>query len=254
MTAIGELSTPERHTYSRAPIVEALIDVRVRLPQTAHIEKLRTVTASMTSKYPKVKAQLQANVSVGIGNQPIFSGTQTQTGWQFISEDEKEAFTARLDGFSYSCQAPYPGWQHFREEAAQLGATYINVTGALDVTRIAVRYINRVVIPLPIADYREYLLTAPEIAPGLSQELQHFVMQLQIPQDDIPDCMLVLNEGSLPSTEPDVAPVLLDIDLFRILSVPASSDEVWSTLEMLHERKNKIFEASITDKARALFR
>jgi uncharacterized protein (TIGR04255 family) len=51
-----------------------------------------------------------------------------------------------------------------------------------------------------------------------------------------------------------VVSVVLDIDVFRAIDVPSSEDEIWSLMEHLRTIKNQLFEASITDKARELFR
>ena len=51
--------------------------------------------------------------------------------------------------------------------------------------RLALRYINRIEIPLPIRDFKDYLLTIPEIAPGLPQALSNFIMRLVIPNPEM---------------------------------------------------------------------
>jgi uncharacterized protein (TIGR04255 family) len=48
------------------------------------------------------------------------------------------------------------------------------------VTRIAVRYVNRIEIPAGV-DFKEYILTGPEIAHGIPQTLDNFFMRLEIP-------------------------------------------------------------------------
>jgi uncharacterized protein (TIGR04255 family) len=78
-------------------------------------------------------------------------------------------------------------------------------------------------------------------------------MQLQIPQDDI-DAMLVLNEAFEPQQDPDIVSVILDIDLFRDVHLPGDEEELWALFEQLRERKNEVFEASITDRTRELIK
>ncbi|MFN5625028.1 MAG: TIGR04255 family protein, partial [Planctomyces sp.] len=47
--------------------------------------------------------------------------------------------------------------------------------------------------------------------------------------------------------------VVLDIDLFQDHALPNDEAELWKCFEALHDRKNEIFEACITDAARELF-
>ncbi len=77
-------------------------------------------------------------------------------------------------------------------------------------------------------------------------------MQLQMKQSDL-DALLVVNETLAPQTEPTRLPVVFDIDVAREHVWPVDSVEVWDFLDKLRDRKNEVFEASITDDARKLF-
>jgi uncharacterized protein (TIGR04255 family) len=52
------------------------------------------------------------------------------------------------------------------------------------ITRLVVRYINKIDIPLPVGDLKEYLRTFPEVSSDLPQGLSGYFLQLQIPQED----------------------------------------------------------------------
>ena len=64
--------------------------------------------------------------------------------------------------------------------------------------------------------------------------------------------MLLLNETVVPPAKPNVVSVVLDIDVFRTKDVPRNDSDRWTFFEMLHTRKNDVFEASITDATREL--
>ena len=149
---------------------------------------------------------------------------------------------------------PYGRWEPFSKEARLLWNQFIGVAEPERVTRIAVRYINRLEIPLPIDDFADYLRVGPQVSSDLPQALSSFVVQLRIPQPEMDNCMLVLNEGILPSTQPDRMAVLLDIDVFKEAALPADSPEVWDIVETLRDCKNRTFEACITDRTRELIR
>ena len=163
----------------------------------------------------------------------------------------------RPGGFTFSRLAPYQSWEPFRDEARRLWEITRTVVKPGTYTRVALRYVNRLELPLPFSDFKEYLLTVPEVAPTLPQALSTFFMQLQIPQVDI-QAMLILNQQLLPQvlqgTQPVVAPVLLDIDLFKEIDLPQNEEGMWNLLETLHFKKNATFEGCITDKTRALIR
>lgn len=122
----------------------------------------------------------------------------------------------------------------------------------MKVIRLAVRYINRIDLPLPVHDLKDYLRTVPEVSPDLPQGLAGYFMQVAIPQEDIKSTVL-LNETIVPPAKPDVVSVVLDIDIFRTEDLPSEEEPMWGLFEELRIRKNSVFEACITDRTRELF-
>lgn len=244
-----------RH-YKKAPILEALIDVQVVLPEHIGIDQLVPLIYQAQNDYPKLHHNMVGHVS--FNSTSMASTTEAEhTGYRFERQDERQSFTAKLDGFAFSRLRPYDRWESFREEAQRLWKLYSSVASPQVVTRIAVRYINRIDIPLPFEDFGQFLLTLPDVSKKLPQQgLSSFLMQLQIPQPDI-GAMLIINEGLVPPTGGDTqdtstVAVVLDIDLFQEGAVEPSEDTLWEHLEVLHTRKNEVFEACITDRTREL--
>ena len=134
----------------------------------------------------------------------------------------------------------------------RLWKLYRQAVNPLKVTRVAVRYINKIDIPVPTIDYKDYFLTTPEVSPGLPQMLSGFFMQLQFPQEDFGG-LLILNETALSSNQPDTNSVVLDLDVFKAGLELTSDEDIWVLLNTLRNRKNQFFEGCITDKTRALF-
>jgi len=238
--------------YKRAPINEAIIDIRVELDDRMSLAALAEVRAGQEAAYPRVGRRGYVHWKVSAAPEVEPTSNDPQTGYVFSSEDERQIFQARLDGFSFSRLAPYDRWERFRDEARRLWTRYRVVAAPRAITRVAVRYINRLDLPLPIKDLKDFLRTVPEVSPDLPQALSACFMQLQIPQDDIKG-MLILNEAIIPPPRPEVVSVLLDIDLFRDVDVPGDEEALWALFEELHVRKNDVFEASITDRTRELF-
>jgi uncharacterized protein (TIGR04255 family) len=149
--------------------------------------------------------------------------------------------------------APYESWESFRDEARRLWDIYYRVARPRKVVRVAVRYINRLDLPLPVLEMKDYLRTSPEVSPDLPQRLAGFFMQLIIPQEDI-KATLPLRETTGEPPAPDVASVILDVDVFRTDDLPSDEDGVWGVVEDLGRRSRQVFEACITEKTRELFR
>ena len=242
----------QRH-YPKAPITEAIIDLRVELTDGVTVGDLESVHVGQESAYPTKRNITRAVLQGQIGDQGAAAAASSKPiGFLFTSQDEKQVFQVRLDGFTMSRLAPYERWEPFRDEAHRLWDVYRSVANPKKVVRLAVRYVNRLNLPLPFGDFKEYLKTVPEVSPELPQGLAGFFMQLAIPQEDIKSVAL-LNEAIIEPTVPNTVSVVLDIDVFRTDDLPYGEDGVWAFFETLRDRKNEVFEACITDRARELF-
>jgi uncharacterized protein (TIGR04255 family) len=237
--------------YSRAPITEALINIQAQLPQEVKLDVLAQVYSIIQTEYPKREEVLMVQGQMIVGDSVGATASQSQIGYVVFSNDQKQILQVRLDGFSFSRLAPYDCWEKFRDEAKKLWNIYQSLVHPEAIVRLAVRYINRLDIPLPIGDLKEYLRTFPEVSLDLPQGLSGYFMQLQIPQEDL-GAMLVLNQAIVPSQTPDCISVLLDLDLFREKGIQSDEIGLWDILEQMHERKNKAFEACITERTREL--
>ncbi|MFN0169337.1 MAG: TIGR04255 family protein [Bryobacteraceae bacterium] len=139
-----------------------------------------------------------------------------------------------------------------RDEGRRLWEIYSRVVGPRRITRVAVRYINQIDIPLRAIDYKDYFRTTPEVSPVLPQGISGFFMQLQFPQADFGG-VLILTQTAIPPPSEDMNSVILDLDVFKESTELASDSEVWGLIETLRNRKNEFFEGCLTDKARELF-
>ena len=155
--------------------------------------------------------------------------------------------------FTFSRLSPYERWDKFREEAKRLWDIYRSVFKPTMLRRLAVRYINRIDIPLKdrSVDLKHFLRTFPEVSPAMTQDITNCFMQLELPQDDL-GAVLQLTEAVIPPVKPDTLSVVLDIDLYREQDTPCDEKEIWEFFERLRTRKNEIFEACITDRTRKL--
>jgi uncharacterized protein (TIGR04255 family) len=82
--------------------------------------------------------------------------------------------------------------------------------------------------------------------------MSSFFVQLQMPQHDL-GSIAIINQARLPESAPGKTSFMLDFDIFRESNWPISeADAIWQLLNNFRERKNEMFEASLTDQARDL--
>jgi len=254
---------PERIHYPRAPITEAIIDFVVTPRHSFSVEDLALIRDVVADSYPIQEDEYIYSQQVSVpkpGAPAEYDSAPQHTGYRFTSPDKRQIFYARVNGFAFAVRAPYDRWETFRDEAHRLWDLYRSFTEAESVMRAAVRYINRIDIPeTPVARLEDYLRTYPEVSKDLPYEglMSNFFLQVQLWQEDL-GCMLIVNES--PTVPPDhgIISILLDFDFFREQFEepwPADEDEaIWGFLEQLHDRRNEVFEASITERTRRLIR
>jgi len=243
----------QRH-LSNAPIIEAIIDFRTKLPAAFEVTRFSSLKEMLGESYPKMEEQRAFETGV------TFKGKQLQQiledkglrGYFFKSHDGKNVVQFRLDGFTFSRLKPYTNWQDVLAEAKRLWKYYVDAASPDLVTRIAVRCINQLNIPLPVDDFARYLTAPPNIPRDLPQDISHFLTRVTICDRRL-DIMAHIIQALEKSSEPDRVSIILDIDVFKHKESGFEELEVWENLDKLRGLKNRIFFDSITEETARLF-
>ncbi len=245
----------EYSLLKNAPITEALIDIRIKIKEDFDVELLSSLHDAIPGQYPekKTRHKWEAHGELKKGEAPISSGTETVDGFIFSSTDKKQIFQARIDGFTFNRLKPYDRWETFRDEAFRLWQLYRDLVSP-EIVRVALRFINKIDIPLfpqPLRDFNEYLTAAPIVPEALPQGVSSFLTRVVI-HDPETDAAAIITQAFEQIVDPKFLPIILDIDVFRQKEL-IGEEEVWHMLEKLRHFKNKVFFASITEKAKELF-
>jgi len=241
--------------FPNPPITEAIIDIRVGLPKESTLDQLAVFQEDIKTSFPTRKERYSGAFQIKTGAAPEVVTTSNRVdGFHFLSQDGKKIVQARMDGFTFNKLKPYSDWETFSGEAEYLWRHYLVIAKPVNVVRLALRYINRIELPLPFADFRDYVLTIPEIAPGVPSSLSGFFMQLSIPNPEIDAQANVIETIEKRVPDKGTAPFILDIDVFRNVALESSSPQIWEILNQLRHFKNQIFLNSLTRKAKELFK
>ncbi|PIP08917.1 MAG: TIGR04255 family protein [Syntrophobacterales bacterium CG_4_8_14_3_um_filter_49_14] len=242
--------------FPNAPIVEAVLDIRVELPKDVTLDTLEMFYDKIKVRYPE--KQHRTELSAGIRLDPQGASFEkpeaSQTGYLFRSQVEKKVVQSRLNGFSFNKLKPYSDWNTFRSEGRELWDIYRKIVKPLKITRIELRYINRIEMPLPLKDFKEYILTVPEVAPELPQALAHFFMRLVIPKPDTGAVAVINQTMEIPEGGGQRLPFIFDIDVFKETSYSGDEENMWKEFDELRDFKNEVFFKSITEQAKELFK
>jgi uncharacterized protein (TIGR04255 family) len=241
-----------------APIKEAILDIQATLPATIGLKQLEQMHDAIRDGYPKKKARKRVEGSLDLDSGEFRPSPAKVDGYLFLSEDERQIVQARLDGFTVNKLKPYATWEALVAEAKTMWSRYVDAAHPEVIKRISLRYVNRLELPFPITDLKQYVGTCPDIAPGIPQAVSGFFMRLQIPYPNLEGVVVIITETVEPveaAPSGEVLPFIFDIDVLR--HGPLSPTEVallWDRFTELRDVKNEIFFNTITPSSEALFR
>lgn len=240
---------------TKAPIVEAIFDIQTVADPGMASERLASIAPPSSDEYPivqvreSIRSDLRFNPD---GSVDASNSHRGRDGRLFRSRDGRQAVQFNLNGFSFNRLKPYDTWDSFFATAWMHWERYRDAARPASVSRVGVRYINRLPLPLPFNDFKDYVRTTPEIAPDLPQALASFLMRLVIP-DEAHEALVVLTE-TFEAQDNGVLPFILDIDVFRAGVWVPDDPALPGVFEMLREVKNNFFFNSLTERAKELFR
>lgn len=241
-----------RH-LKNAPIVEAIIDFRVKLPPDFDPNLFSSLKENLSDKYSKIeKGKMIVGSIIISGDKPIIEPPTDKglQGYRFTSKDKREVAQFRIDGFTFSRLSPYTNWEEVLNEAKRLWQLYYLKAKPQVVDKISVHYINRLNLPLLIEDFEEYLTASPTLPKTLPQLLSDFLIRLVVHENDL---VARIIQTRIDSPKKDHMGVIMDIDTFKQNTGGIDDNDIWPTFDRLHELKNRIFFELITEKTVRLF-
>jgi uncharacterized protein (TIGR04255 family) len=242
-------------TLAKAPITEALVDIRVELSPDFQLADLDPFVVATRGRFTDVKKRFSWQARIDFNADEFQVEPQkgkTPDGLMLSAPAENLVAQARLDGFTVSKLKPYDRWATLRPVAQELWDLYRAIAKPLKATRIAIRTINRIELPIPIGELKEYILTVPDVAPGVPQALETFFMRLVIPS--AAGTAIVTETIDQAAQHPESIPLIFDIDVFRKVDLDPSDPQIWAGLDELRAYKNTIFFRSLTEKTLELFK
>jgi uncharacterized protein (TIGR04255 family) len=239
----------ERHLES-APITEAIIDFRVKLPREFAVEQFDQLKDKLLDRYPQVTHQRRSSVEIRMGQPRTVQPSDVLTGLLFTSEDGLNIAQFRMDGFTFNRLRPYTKWERVFEEALDNWMVYVETARPEFITRIATRYINHLALPVP-RDFSEYLVAAVSVPPGIHGRPSGFLTRMKL--EDVDGNISATITQALDQGKPGEIIVRLDIDVYRNEEIEVDDPSIPSYFSSLRNVKNQIFFNSITEDAARFF-
>jgi uncharacterized protein (TIGR04255 family) len=240
------MARPRAH-LARAPIAEAVIDFRVLRREGTVADQFISLTSRIGQQYSRASQMQSVQAQFGIASGTPVGPTQVHSGaigWLYQAPGAIAQF--RVDGFTFNKLEPYTTWEEVFGEARRLWSIYVQVARPLETSRVAVRYINRLRLPVPV-DLGQYLEAPPVLPPPIPQTIREFLTRVVVNSRER-NLSAILIQALEAQLDPAMIQLLLDIDAFRELAVPPEDPSLTEIFEQLRALKNEIFFASVTER------
>lgn len=242
----------QRH-LNNAPIKEALIDIRTQFPVEVEAASFDIPDDAIHDQFPTKEAiqNRTFGISIEAGQATTTTIDKGVIGYKYTSEEKNKIVQFRTDGFTYSQLEPYNNWETMRDEAISAWNIYTGNIKPEGVTRLALRFINVIRLPLPVNDFSKYLVSPPVLPEELPDKISSFLTRIVMHETDL-DATCVFTQA-LEGVNDEHAPIVLDIDVFISGQFDIGKDDIWGHLDNLRDFKNSVFFESITEDTAELF-
>jgi len=236
---------------SRAPIAEAVIEIRALGENFPLEEALLAELVPKLTDYPKHNSAhgFASEFQFQSGHEPKVS-TQ-DLGWQglhFTSSDGKQIVKFQKDLFSFSRLQPYENWQQFAGEALRLWAIHLAIARPSLIQRLGVRFINRIGMGGDLSNINKYFKVFYNDFKELNLTLGGFLHQDVVGFPGQPYMANIIRTVQ-PSAPAETSPALiLDLDVYVAAPFEPEEKLLKDHLEKMDWLKNSLFYSIITEK------
>lgn len=245
----------QQRRYEKPPIVEAIIDFRVRSSAQPDLDTLGKVREAVSGRFPVAGPINTVTLNIAVpGESPGYDNQQV--GLRLATADNTRVLQVQREGFTYSYLSPYSSWEDFIAEARQYWETYFDICRPDTVARVATRFINKIPIRESLFELEDYFHLYPTFPKVVNPNVTGVFMQMRQPVPQVPGAAATINFSDTvdnAGTPTACVAFLLDFDVAVEGDWNAADEAKWSILDSFRGVKNAYFEGSITDKCRSLF-
>jgi uncharacterized protein (TIGR04255 family) len=234
--------------YQAPPVVEAVCEFRFAPGQPWDWTIPGLMYDKIKGAYPKKKQQnlmeLQFQAKAEEAPPQVTGGIAKM---QFLNDAETALVQVGPDMLAVNHLRPYPEWTKFKDMLFSNLEVYKQVALPKGVSRIGLRYINRVEIPSRTFLLPDYFNAFPLVPNPIPQRFAQFIQRTDI---DYPDAQgqLRLILGTAPETNDKVCAFMFDLDFYTNVTGVLKMDEIVPWVDRAHTELEKAFVACFTDK------
>ena len=235
---------------NRPPIVEALVDLRASFPSDP--EMFNALADELKDEFQTKEQRRDLEAKIEIKDGKLVSQRVDSSafgGVRVANADQTVYVQFRPDGFTLNNRKTYMGGEQLIDKALTMWERLIERARPRLVSRVALRYINRLELPLKHGDqFTQFLTAAPDLPEGAPQAVSQFLSRI-VAHDTQRDATAVVVQQLKPRKGGQPISITVDVDVFRMGDFSVDSAGLRKTLGSLRTLKNETFFSLLTDQA-----
>ncbi len=249
----------EIKTLNNPPIREALLEIRFNPNKNVTVDKLKEFADSLSDVYTNVEPVENQSFAFMYSKEegPKHDFNIEPSGFKMTNAQNNRILIATIDKLIVSFLAPYTPWPDLKDTTKTIYTKYLECVPQTEVTRLGMRYINDIKLPLKQDfSFQKYINTFQPLPKykGLPNSVAKFETTLVIPLEDIGSIstvrQILLGPEDGSSGNPEYLKFVLDIDVYKEKVIKSiRNDEIWNSFEEMRVKKNAIFFGTLTDAA-----
>lgn len=241
-----------RRKYLHPPLLEAVCEFRFEPESPWDLTIPGLVYDRLKDQFPIKRSAPAIALGLLIGDSNVERRIEHGTRMQFVASDDSLLVQVDENLISINHLRPYPGWDAFRPTIARAYQVYSEVAHPRSISRMGVRYINRIELQGPRVELEDYLNFYPHLGPKLPQDYGSFIAGISSSFSEGRDGMR-MQINNVPSEAADGQWFLLDVDYFLAAPASISFDAALDWIDDAHTQVEELFEGCITDELRSQF-
>jgi uncharacterized protein (TIGR04255 family) len=235
------MDVPEKHPhYPNAQIAEALCEIHYALAPgqswrpTAPGELFKRFQA----EYPELEPITEHGVLLTIGADGVPTQQLAPPRLRFKLTHGSRPFMMQISEqtFTLNVLSPYPGWVAFNLELASRWPAVLDVIKPSKITRIGLRYINRIVRLSPAEKPEHWFRPSDYIATAALKSESRFLSRMETQLADSNRLLVTLAHDQNVDSVAKHGAALLDIDVITEKETAADWQALNLALVQLHDR------------------
>ncbi len=250
--------TQEFQHLSRAPIVEAALEIRARAEAPWEESVILGQLKALLPDYPTALPQREFRHEFQFGPDQASQAKYQDLGlkgFRLQSQDKVQIAHFNRDGFSFSRLRPYESWDRFSEESFRLWNIYSKLAAPTQIQRLGLRFINRIELTPQHQSLDYYLVAPPKTASELDFPCVTFFHQDTFATPGYPYIVNLVQTIQPQQAPGGAGPALIfDIDVFSEQSFGLETGILSHRLNEMRWLKNRFFFGNIAPQVLETFK